>query len=892
MTVPTLRRLWRRLLNTLRPDAADADLSRELASHLAMAEEDLVRRGLTPAEARRRARLAIGGVEQTRQRHRDARAFRWLDELAGDVSYSARLLRRDPVFAATAILSLAIGIGATTTVFTAIDGLLVRTAPGVAQPERLVDVNRRQGPVGVEPVTMRQYDEIRARATRLEQVYAYGLNLTPFSLLDAAGQREAEAVLADVVTQNFFTALGDQPAAGRMFGEADGADVVVLSDRFWRRRFNADPAVVGRPLHLGDRFVTVVGVAAADFLGNTVLAPEFWLPVDRTRGLDIGLVGARLKPGVSIAEANAEMEVIGRTLSGGFPDPDGAGTGRDGVPRFHYTITRSSPIPAGVRLLVGGFLALLLAIGLLVLLVACANIAGVLLARSAARGRETAVRLALGVGRGRLVRQLLTETLVLFALGGAAGLALSRAMAVAVLRLLPSFPLPSYVPLKLDAGVAVFATAVTGITALAFGLAPALQATKVDVIAVLKAREQRPSGSLRLRRLFVVAQVALSVLLVVVAGLLTRSLARAGSLDQGFDSRDVEVAAIDLSLAGYTGSTGPLFANDFVARVRRMPGVEHAALASATPSSGMMGFQISIPGRAPADGRPFTTALGNVVGPGYFATIRMPLEAGRDFDERDSAASAGVAIVSEAAARRYWPGMPASAAVGRQILMQPTLILPLTRQQAAPLTLTVVGVVGDLRRREVRESLYVPFAQQYSPAMKLLARTATGRPLGGELRALVAAMDRRLPLLSSYALDTEAGPVESQLRIAAPIAAALGIVGFLLAAIGVYGVTAHMVTRRTREIGIRMALGADRGAVVRMVLGDGLRLVALGAAAGLAAAVIAGRVMASLLSGMAAVDPFISATTLTLFAALGVAASYVPLRRALSINPTQALRYD
>jgi len=882
-------RVWRRLAATLRPDRADAEAVREIAAHLQLIEDDLLRRGVPAEEARRRARLALGGVQQTRESHRSARSLRWLDDARMDVRYGLRLLRREPAFALTAIVSLALGLGAATTIFTAVNALLLQAPPGVREPDRLVDISRTTGEIGVEPIDFAHYDEIRRRATRVQDVYAYALDLSPMSV-SAGPSLPAEAVFAAIVTPNYFTALGVVPGAGRLFTEAETAPVVVLSDRFWRRWFDGRADAIGSLLRLGGTSYTVAGVARPEFHGNTVLAPDVWLPADRSRPLAIGLVGARLQPGVTMAEAAAELDAIGRDLRDGFARP--AGRGNQGR-RFGLSVARTSPIPAGVRILVGGFLGLLMAIVTLVLVIACTNVAGVLLARAAARSRETAVRLAMGIGRARLVRQLLTETLVLFAAAGAAGLVISRALTAAIVRALPAFPLPSDLALTQDIRVAGFAMTVALAAAIVFGLTPALQASKVDVLTALKANEHGTASSLRLRRGFVVAQVALSVVLVVVAGLLTRALGRAGSVDRGFDARGVEMLSLDLSLAGYTAETGPEIAGTLLARARRLAGVESAALATSSPAGGLSGFQVTVPGVAPRDGQPFFQVLGNTITAGYFATVRIPLTAGRDFDERDTPAGDRVAIVSEAAVRRFWSDVPPAAAIGRQIMIDPFLIDRGTRRPMAAMAFTIVGVAGDIRNGGApAPCVYVPLDQRYFPKVQLLTRSGDGRRLTAALRSVVTSADRRLPVLTAGALADEAGPVITQLRIAATISAALGLLAVLLAAIGVYGVTAYMVSRRTREIGIRVALGARRGAIVRMALGEGTRLVVIGGVLGLIAGALTGRALRYLLFGLPALDPLTFAAAVLIFGAVALAATYAPVRRALRVNPTQALRYE
>ncbi len=889
------RRFFLRLINALGLRRPEAEMRREIASHLALLEDEFQRRGMTAHEARLAARRALGGIERAKDLHRDARSFRWIDEVTGDVRYGARLLRRNALFALTAASSLAIGVGAGTTVFTAANTLLFRAAPGVADPDRLIDINRSTEPVGVEPIPYAQYLQIRDRATLVEKVYAYELNLRPMSLTGLPGQRAAQAVFANRVSPNYFAALGVPPAAGRVFGDQDAAAVLVLSHRFWRGQFAGDPSVIGKALRLNDRPYTIAGVAVEAFHGNTVLAPDFWIPADRTRPLDFALVGGRVRPGVSVSEAAAELETIGLSLEGA--SATGAGATAAGPRRvMRLSVSRSSPIPAGVRILVGGFLALLMAIVTLVLIIASANVAGVLLARATARRREIAIRLALGVARARLVRQLMTETMLLFGLGGAGGIMLSRAMNAAMLRVLPSFSLPADVAFVQDGRVVTFAMALSFVAALAFGLAPALQASRVDVMTILKTDEQGPSKSVHLRRAFVIAQIAFSVLLGIVGGLLSRGLLAAGSVEQGFDPRGVETAALDLSLAGYSKATGPVFARDLIARVRQMPQVAAAALAYASPAGGVMGFQVAVPGETAPDGRPLFDALGNVVTPGYFSAMRIHLIAGREFKDADTPEGERVAIVSEAAVRRFWHGISPEEAIGRQILLQPMLIeLGAPGRLVPRIPLTVVGVAEDLRGvngRMPRPFVYVPLQQQYMSTLKILARTRSGQSISHELRSLVTTMDPRLPVLSTAALESEAGPVVTQLRVATAVAASLGIVGVFLAAIGIYGLTAYLVTRRTREIGVRVALGAGRAALIRMVLAEGMGLVGIGCAMGLLLAAAMSRVLTSLLFGIPSLDPLTFGGAILLFAVIGLTASIVPVRRALRINPVEALRYE
>jgi predicted permease len=877
-----------RLRNAIGLGRSDGEMVRELNAHLALLEDEYRRRGLSSDEAHRQARVTLGGVERTKELHRAARSFRPFEDAHRDVRYAVRLLRRAPAFTITATLSLAVAIGATTTVFTAVNALLIRTAPGVADPDRVVDISRMSDPVGVEPIGLTQYASIRDRATRVQDVFAYALNLSPMSWVDRAGD-PAQAVFTDRVTPNFFKALGVTPAIGRVFTDTDRGSVVVLSYRFWRDRLHADPAVIGSPIRLGDHAFIVVGVARAEFHGNTVLAPDLWIPTaDDTQPLNLGLVGARLRPGVTLAEARAEMESIGHTLSADLMFRRESGS------LAKLRVDRSSPVPYGVRVIVGGFLGLLMAIVSLVLIVACANVAGLLLVRGAGRARETAVRIAMGVSRGRLVRQLLTETLVLFAMSGLGGLLLSRVMAAATLRLLPSLPLPSDPSLLMDGRVVVFALGVSLAAAVTFGLAPAIRTTRVDVLSLLKAQEQGSASALRLRRVFVVAQVALSVVLVVVGGLLARTLAHSTGIGVGFDPHGVDAVSIDLATAGYTSTTGSDFTGALDRRLRLMPDLQAVAIASGTPTSGAMGFQVGVPGVVPPDGRALFEVFGNIVTPGYFATLRIPVIAGRDFADTDTGAAPRTVIVSEKTVRQFWPSRVPQDVIGQQLGLQPNLIDRNNPNRAPTLiSMTIVGVVGDLRFGQASHPyIYLPMQQHYRSEITILARARDNQRVVSRVREQLSAMDRRLSVLTAESLEDAGGPVETQLRISAAIAGSLGLVGVLLAAVGVYGVTSYMVARRTREIGIRIALGADRPGVVRLAMGEAARLLVVGASAGLLLSAGAARVLRGFKFGIMTSDPVPFGAAIMLFVLVGLLASWVPVRRALSIDPSRALRYE
>jgi len=588
-----------------------------------------------------------------------------------------------------------------------------------------------------------------------------------------------------------------------------------------------------------------------------------------------------LKRGVSARQAQAELENIGRGLEREFPD-DNRGKG--------LRVVASSPIP-GNGAPVAAFLAVLMGIVGLVLAIACANVAGVLLARATARRREIAVRLAIGAGRARLVRQMLVEATLLFLIGAGAGLALARVMTTMLVSLLPTLPVPVDVSLPLDARAMAFTLGLSLVAAVLSGLAPALHASRAEVLSSLKSDAQGGPERLRLRHAFVVSQVAFSIVLVVGAALFVRALQRAADVDPGFDPRGVELASLDLALGGYTDQTGRVFARDLVQRVRELPGVASATLSAMVPlGGGGLGLGgLSVPGVTPPQGRRFFDADWNVVTPGYFATMKMGLAAGRDFTDTDRERAPSVVIVNETAARRWWGTLDV---VGKTLIQQ-------DGRPGAPdamRTLTVVAVARDSKYRSLGEDprpfVYVPLQQQYMSRTTIAARSTQGQRLAADLRKLLASMNPNLPIVTAQTLEDYASLGLVPQRVAASVSASLGIVGFLLAAIGIYGVTAYMVTSRTREIGIRMALGAQSRDVVRMVLRQGMTLALIGVAIGLTLAAGVSRALGSLLFGVGPADPLAFGGSAAAFCLIGLAACYVPARRATEIEATEALRYE
>ncbi|HZF72875.1 MAG TPA: ABC transporter permease, partial [Gemmatimonadaceae bacterium] len=597
--------LWR---NLTRRAAVERDLDDEVRATLAMLVDEKRRAGLSVDVAERQARIELGGVEILKEQIRDVKAGAFADVLAQDVRYATRLLRRNRLFTVTATVSLAIGIGANAAIFSIANALFFRAPAGVADPDRIVDIGiSRNGNQNFNPGSYPDFVDIRQRATLLDGVYATSLFGKHMGL--QTPDRTVTPIFASSVTVNFFAVLGARPSAGRLFEEGDaeasGFTPVVLSHSFWTRVFNRDPGVVGRTAQLDGRPFVVAGVAAERFQGTRIVAPDVWLPISTVlmNPTESGTLtdhngswlamGARLRHGTSLAQAAAELDAIGRALQREHPDENRGKTLR---------VKASSRLPGG-DLPVAVFLALMMSVVTLVLAVACANVAGVLLARAASRRQEIAVRLAMGASRARLVRQLLTETVMLFACGAGAGLLLAVVLTQVSISLLPALPFPIDLSMPLDGRVLAFATGLSLAAALFSGLAPALQSSRTDVGGVLKYGAPILAGRSRIRSAFVVAQVASSIVLVVSAGLFVRALQRAGARNPGFDPHGVELATVDFAIGGYSDATAPAFARDLVARIAALPGIESATIAKSLPGGfESIRFGLTVPGGAPDTG--------------------------------------------------------------------------------------------------------------------------------------------------------------------------------------------------------------------------------------------------------------------------------------------------
>jgi predicted permease len=882
-----MRRFLERLLNLLRVRRPDHDLAREIDAHLALLQDTYEARGLSPDAARRAARLALGNVGQVREHHRDARSFRWIEDVSQDAAHGLRLLRRSPVFTATAALSLAIGIGANTAIFTVANALLFRPPAGITDPAELVVIGTARGDGGLNPLAYTAYLEISHRTTTLTSVFAEEM-FPHVMALAPSGTANAEAVTGRYVTANFFSALGSFPLRGRVFNDGDEATAVLDYD-YWRRRFNSDDAMVGRMLRINGRPVTIVGVAAPDFQGTGIQRCDVWLAIgSRDTSSRSVMAGGRVRPDVSFDTAVAELRTVGQAIN--------RDQGRSGEqPREVNALPFSRA--GGNRNIVRGFAAALIVLVSLVLAAACANVAGIMLTRATARGREIALRAALGAGRGRLARQLLTETMVLFLFSGLLGIGLARVLAHLAMRMVP-LPTSIVVPLTLDWRVLLFALSLSISAAVVFGVLPALRGSDVKAGSSLKDGVRSSSGRSRLRSAFVAGQIACSVLLVVLGASFVRVLRHAGAADPGFDPRGVDIATLDVSVTGKPKAGPAAFWRTAIERVRLWPAVESASLARVPPG----GFEgIGLGGVTPSD-QPGTADMvfpaWNIVDTGYFATLRIPIVAGRDFAPIDTGGAPLVVIVSETLARRLWPGQPA---IGKPLRLA---VFNDRGQLAEPRLSTVVGVAGNIRSSSLIDGLaepyvYLPLAQSHAVVsvdmtvqMSIVARRRGEASLAAAMAIIVQDIDQRLVLARTESLADAIELGLTPQRILATISGVMGLVALLLASMGIYGVTAYTVALRRREFAIRLALGAPRALVVQMVFRQGTRLVAVGLGIGLALAIGVGQVLSVFFYGLPAAHVPTLLGTVALFLAIGATASVVPAGQAVREGWRRALQED
>ncbi len=807
-----------------------------------------------------------------------------------DLRYGARMLVKAPSYSLIAIITLALGIGANTTIFSFVNGIALRPIVGVKDPERLVGVYTSDYSSGIYgSSSYPDYADFRDQAESFSGLAAYD-----DTVLTLTGVDEAERLRGAYVTGNYFETLGVEARAGRMLRAEDiaagAAPVAVISHGLWQRRFGGEASVIGRSITLDRRAYTIIGVAQESFRGLRLGSPpEFWAPLivesAGGRGSRGMAMTGRLKPGVTLEQAQTEIETIGARLARAYPETNMGTLAAPNEPRPMTVAHESRVGPRGERTL-WMTLGLLLAVVGLVLLIACANVANLSLSRASARRREIAVRLAIGANRARLVRQLLTESLLLALLGGAGGLVVGLWSS----KFLPSLYMPSEagaLDVSLDWRVLAFTLAVSLLTGALFGLAPALQSSRPDLVAALKDDTSvRRFGGRRwapTRQALVVTQVALSLTLLIGAGLFLQSLGRALAFDPGFASQNLLIASLNTRGAAMSKEQGQAFYRELLERISGMPGVRSASLAYIAPLGGggqRRGVQIEGYEPRPNEDRELNC---NLVGLNYFNTMGIPLTQGRDFDSRDGESGPGVVIVNEELARRYFPGQNP---IGKRLRFGSN----------SPFR-EIIGVARSAKYRMLREAplpfIYIPLTQEYNSGMTLLTR-AEGDPanLAQAARHEINKLNKDVPVFSVRTMSEQIGATLSTDRMIAALLGAFGGIALLLAVVGIYSVMSFAVTQRAREIGVRVALGARTADVLKLVIGQGMRLIGIGVAIGLTMSFALTRLTSSLLFDVSATDPITFAVVALLLSGVALLACYFPARRATKVDPLTALKCE
>jgi predicted permease len=880
---PRASRLVRNLLHRA---SVERELDAELRAYVDLLTADGIRAGLSPQAARRAALLETGGADQVKEEVRDARAGASVDLVGRDIKYGWRSLRRNPGFTFAAVLALALGIGATTAIISVVDSVLLRPL-AYASPDRLVVLSHGGG----GSVAPANFADWRARSRAFSDVAA-----AEYWTPTLSGSDVPESVTALHLTSRMLPMLGVRPLLGRFFTDDEDQPghnaVVLLGYGLWQRRFAGDTNVVGRQIALDGLEYTIVGVMPREFQFAPFWAThaELWAPLalgprlaDR-RGSSLRIF-ARLRPGISIAQARVDIQAVAARLERQFP----------GSNRNVTVVPLMDLVVGNVRT---PLVTLLIAVGL-VLLISCANVAHMLLARAAARYREIAVRCALGASRGRVIRQLLIESLMLAVIGGTAGLLLAYWGVRALVARSPEF-LPRVTTVSLDGRVLLVTALLTCMTAVVFGLLPAIRASTIDLAQAFKQGDRGSAGTRgRLRSVLVGSEITLALMLLVGAGLLARSFVALRRVDPGFDPRGV--MTMTLSLAGTRVAEPGLrssFYREVLERVRSLPNVSAAGMINHVPIVGdNWGIPFAVQGRAKPRPGEAPSALYRIVFPGYFAAMGIRLARGRDFTDADDENAPRVVVVNEQMASAIWPGIDP---IGQRIAFDDSTWV------------TVVGVsknvVGPALAAPSENELYLPYyqdagylrdAKRHHTYLSLVARArchvgqaCDGTTLLAPITGIVRSIERNVaiadPITMTQALDSSTADTRLYVILLGVFAA----IALTLAGVGIFGLMHYLVAQRTREIGIRVALGAEPGQVVRLVVGEGMRLAAAGAAAGVAAALLFTRFISRLLYGVGATDLTTFAATAGLLLAVAALASWIPARRATRIDPLRALRSD
>jgi predicted permease len=885
-----LREFVQRFGGLFNKQRQDRELEDEIESHLQLHIEDNLRLGMTPEEARREAMIKLGGIESTKEAYRDQRGLPVLETLWQDVRYGVRMLRKNPGFTAVAVLTLALGIGANTAIFSVVNAVLLRPLP-YPEPGQLVQlrVDWRGKPSSV--IGSPTFVEVKAQSQSLARIAAYS-----GGAMTLTGVGSAERVVAGAVTADFFPLLGVHPALGRNFTREEdtpnGPKAAILGHGLWQSRFGGDAAVLGRTITLSEQSYTVVGILPARFQYPEQF--QLWTPlalgetggtfVEYGEGMLLLKAIARLKPGVTLEHAQTELQTIAQRVqparSGGAR---AMGTGGSRGDSALTLVGLHEQVVGDVK---GALLVLLGAVGF-VLLIACANVANLLLARAAARQREMAVRAALGAGRLRVVRQLLTESLLLSLAGGGLGL-LVAFWGVRALGPWSGASLPAMHRIGIDAWVLAFTFGIAVITGLVFGLAPIFQASRMDVNAALKEEGRGDTGGHRnrLRHLLVVTEVALALVLLIGAGLLIKSFSRLREVNPGFRTHGVLTFQVTLT-GGKSSPQKVNFIEQIVERLKTLPGVQAAAATDSLPLTPFARITAAeIEGRPPID---WSNVKPGEVRPAsrptvtldYFNAMGIQVRNGRAFTSQDARPGAGTVVVNEAFEKHHFPG---ESAVGKRIRLGKSW-------------LTVVGVVNDVRQKglagDVMLEVYTPVLEDAGEALSFVIRV-TGEPAGllSAVRGVVAEVAPNQPLHNVMTMEQRLANTTTSRRLNTALLGSFAGVALLLAVVGIYGVMSYAVTQRRREIGVRMALGAQKSDVLGLIIHGGLRLTLLGVAIGLAGAFVLTRYLSSLLYSVKATDPLTFLGIALALTGVALLACWLPARRAARTDPMVALRYE
>jgi predicted permease len=883
---------WNRLLTLLRPGRRARDIDDEIAFHLAMRQAEHERGGLAPEIARRTAARQFGNVTALKEQTRDMWTFPSFESFVQDLRYALRTLRGAPAFAVVAVLALAIGIGATTAMFSLVDMMLVRGLPYPQVDRLVVLIGNVQRAAGVERRGNSYPDHVdwRARATSFDEMAAYTtLNTT------LQGVDEPEPVPSEAVSPPYFKLLGVSPTHGRVFRPEEDAvanrdAVVVLGDGLWRRRFGADPSMVGRTIQLGTRTFTVVGIMPAGFTGVSDTA-QLWIPFAMSgtpldnRGSRGFQTLARLKAGATLAEARAELDTISRQLAAAYPQTNDK-RGVEVSPLADYVLQQLRPLVVA-----------LMAAVTLVLLIACANVAGLLIGRSDARQREIAVRTALGAGPGRLLRQLVTESCVLAMLGALAGMAIAQMSLPSLIAASP-IAFPTFVRPELSLRVLGFGIVIALLSGVLLGVAPMMHTRLPRLGDALKTSSRGGSSGLRSQRLrsaLVIVEVALAVVLLAGAGLMIRSIQKLAAIDPGFDAANVLLlnatiprqAAPSPAPGAAAAAPAPFVSShaDLLDRIRAVPGVEAASLASDLPFGGASAVFYSAEGDATVDAQTLPRAYIHRVTPEFFATLRIRLDAGRTFLPSEEQPASPVAIVSHNVTRRFWPDQDP---IGKRIKL------------GAPGSqnpwLTIVGVVDEVKYRGLPENptpdpdLYLPYTDRATQGVVLRTRVEPSS-LASAVRAAIRDGNASILAFNARTLADLVAQQSSASRFTSWLLSVFAATALVLSVVGLYGVMSYLVAQRTREFGIRLALGASRTEIVRRVLRGGMWRVAIGAAIGLATTTGLARLLAGLVYGVGTFD-ISSLVAVAMLVVVAIVACGIPAVRATRVDPAIALRSE